>query len=96
MTVEPESEKSQNYRDMDHAEKATPIFDRGKKKKNHKISYICIIIIIPGVFKDGKSIPRVIVTLKCICDDLGSHLGPHPYATAGKIPKIKKIYMGHD
>ena len=61
--------------------------------KNHKISYICIIIVIPGVFKDGKSIPRVIVTLKCICDDLGSHLGPHPYATAEKSRKLKIYYI---
>ena len=50
LTVESESEKSQNQKVADHAEKATLISDRGKIMKILKFSCICIIIVDSGVF----------------------------------------------
>ena len=50
LAVESESEKSQNHKVADIAEKATPISDRGKIMKIPKFYFICIIIVVPGVF----------------------------------------------
>ena len=96
LTVESESEKSQNYKLTEHAEKATPISDRGKIMKIPKFSFICIIIVVSDVFLAEKSIPWVLVTLICIYNDIGLNLRPHPYTTTGKFMKILKSFISHD
>ena len=88
LTVEFESENSRNQKLTEHAEKATPISDRGKIMKIPKFSFIYIIIVVSDVFLAEKSIPWVLVTLICIYNDLGPKLWPHPYTIMGKFMKI--------
>ena len=85
MTVESESDKSQNHKIADHVEKAMPISDHGKIMKIPKFSFICIIIVVSDVFKAKKSIPWAIVTLTCISYD---DFGLHQCTTVGKFMKI--------
>ena len=59
------------------------------------LSFIWIIIVVPEVFEAEKLIPYLFVTLKYICDDLGTHLGPRPYAIVGKLMKIQNYFMSH-
>ena len=97
MTVESESEESQNYEVVDHAVKDTPISDRGINNKDSKIflylHYYCSFLLL-GLEIDSLGF----VTSTCICDDLGTHLEPvaTPVRNHGKFMKILKYFISHD